>query len=669
VHTSIPRTLVEPDPDFDAFAAREPFFAVITDPGYQSRRLTAEARGRFFADGEAIVEAMYRTVSLSLDPYFAPTAVLEYGCGAGRLALPMARRAAQRGGHLTASDRSPAMLEHAARHAAEGGITNISFVSPGDLLGDASRRFDFVACYLVLQRLKPADGLVLVRSLLSTLLPGGVGVFQFPVRSQVRGVLRLVRRAREASSIVNQLVQWTRKDAVGGPFVPSHVYDLNAVVDVFGEAGAAATHVVFDDHGDLQSVLAFVQLPDTAAAVHSPMNGSPIDVRDVIATTPVGALNQAAEEYFSSLASWDHHLAKPFASADESPDLLADAAVVIRALHLHPGLTVIDFGAGSGWLSRSLTQLGAGVIAMDVSATALRMARALYQRVPVVGDRPSPAFLAFDGLTIPLAEASVDRVVCFHAFHHVPDQERVIAEFARVLKPGGLAVFAEPGRHHSKSAKSQFEMRSYRVIENDVDVHEVWRIAERCGFAGIRMFASSGTPLELSLADYEDLIRGGPTNRTWAELTRRHLRNTSNFVLIKAGRAAEDSRSASGLSCVLYPHVATGRVAPGSSLEIGVSVTNSGTARWLPSGEQVGGVTIGVRISAEDGRLLVADAQAGSLAEPPRSIAPGERVDCTVRLPPLSAGRYRVELDCVAAGVAWFAETGSRPAVLQVVVE
>jgi hypothetical protein len=33
-------------------------------------------------------------------------------------------------------------------------------------------------------------------------------------------------------------------------------------------------------------------------------------------------------------------------------------------------------------------------------------------------------------------------------------------------------------------------------------------------------------------------------------------------------------------------------------------------------------------------------------------------------LPPQPAGRYSLEIDCVAAGVAWFAQLGSRPAQL-----
>jgi ubiquinone/menaquinone biosynthesis C-methylase UbiE len=138
---------------------------------------------------------------------------------------------------------------------------------------------------------------------------------------------------------------------------------------------------------------------------------------------------------------------------------------VLEALRLKPGLTVLEFGAGTGWASRFLTQLGCRVILLDVSATALRIAQELYARC--TGDRrssPHPSFSVFDGRRIDLPDGSVDRLMCLHAFHHVPNPAEMIAEFGRVLRPGGRAAFAEPGPTHSRAAQSQFEMRSYRVV-------------------------------------------------------------------------------------------------------------------------------------------------------------------------------------------------------------
>jgi len=46
------------------------------------------------------------------------------------------------------------------------------------------------------------------------------------------------------------------------------------------------------------------------------------------------------------------------------------------------------------------------------------------------------------------------------------------------------------------------------------------------------------------------------------------------------------------------------------------------------------------------------------LTDAPRDIAAGETARRRVILPPLSTGRYRIEFDCVASRVSWFAQIG-----------
>jgi hypothetical protein len=68
------------------------------------------------------------------------------------------------------------------------------------------------------------------------------------------------------------------------------------------------------------------------------------------------------------------------------------------------------------------------------------------------------------------------------------------------------------------------------------------------------------------------------------------------------------------------------------------------------------------------GTRLTFDAGRQALTEPPREIAPGETVQVRLTLPPLPAGSYVLELDCVAEGVIWFAQSGSAPAAVRVTV-
>ena len=52
---------------------------------------------------------------------------------------------------------------------------------------------------------------------------------------------------------------------------------------------------------------------------------------------------------------------------------------------------------------------------------------------------------------LPLPDRSVDMVFCHQTFHHLIDQDRALAEFHRVLKPGGLLLFAESTRKYIHS--------------------------------------------------------------------------------------------------------------------------------------------------------------------------------------------------------------------------
>jgi SAM-dependent methyltransferase len=667
----------------------EPYFTVLTDPRFLRGNLTDEARREFFAGGETLVDFIWRTIQLRLAPDFAPTAILEYGCGPGRLAIPLARRAARRAGTVTAVDSSPAMLRAARDEANAHGVHNIVFVDQEQLFSQAGR-FDFVVCYLVLQRMPPRDGLELVRGLIDRLVAGGVGVFQFPYRIAVSRLVSGARWAREHVPAINGLANVLRGQSISRPFIPTHVYRVEDVLAIFDRARAPA-YLTFEDHGDVSSVIAFAERPisavrprrtagdNTITAEHaeaaerlgsanSASSAWNVDVQTLIASTSIEELNAAAEEYFASLKNWDHHLAKPFSGVDEAPWLLTHLTTVLQALRLKPGLTVLEFGAGTGWASRFLTQLGCRVVLLDVSPTALRIARELYARVPVVGDRPSPEFLVYDGRRIALPDASVDRIVSLHAFHHAPNPADVIAEFGRILRPGGRAAFAEPGPTHSRAPQSQFEMRSYRVVENDVDVHELWRVARGCGFADLQMMVFNGLPFQASLERFEDFLRGGETCAEWLADARTFLRNIRNFVLVKEGVEPDDSRSAAGLACEIDARL-VGDAVEGAPIAVRAIVTNVGHAIWLPRTAAYGGVSLGMHLFDEGDRLIATEVLSNALKEGSRVVAPGEIVTLDVTLPPQPPGRYVIEVDCVADQVGWFAQLGSRSARIDVDVK
>ena len=641
---------------------------MLTSPKFLRANLSAVSEADFFESGERFVDMVFETIDLRFTPDFTPMSILEFGCGVGRLAIPLARRAEV----VTAVDRSPAMLAAARAEAQRHGIESIEFCTPAELLAQR-RKFDLVVCNLVLQRIRAHAGLALLRELLGFAGPGGIIVFQFPYRMTTARAIGPSRWLRERVPVINGFLNLLRRKSFHQPFIATHRYDVEEVLGILDEREFKSSHVVFERQPGFLGAVVFAKAPlSLKPAGHVESAGHradrPIDIRQAVGDTSMDDLNRAAEQYFASLTDWDHHLAKPFSQPEETPRLLIGVGTLLQGLRLVPEMIVLEFGAGTGWLGRSLTQLGCRVILLDVSATALQMAQTLYERQPVIGAQPAPQFLLFNGRRIDLPDDSVDRIVNFHAFHHTPNPHEVLREFARILRPGGIAAFVEPGPRHSRTPQSQFEMATYGVVENDIDVHDIWRTARACGFTDLKLSAYNGSPFQLSLSEYEDLLAGGDTSADWLISTRDFLRSVRTFFLYKQGTERADSRTQDGLACSIRATLATPSPRPGEPFTIEAEVTNSGTATWLPPAAAYGGVVLGAHLNDATGTLLRFDLATTPLTHPPREIAPGETLTCRLKVPPQPAGRYLVIVDCVAARVSWFAQVGSRPATVPVEV-
>jgi SAM-dependent methyltransferase len=104
-------------------------------------------------------------------------------------------------------------------------------------------------------------------------------------------------------------------------------------------------------------------------------------------------------------------------------------ATLERAVAAAPGRRALDFGCGSGNLTRHLTGLGMDVTAADVSPEFLRAVR---RRLAVRTLRLNGRDLAG------VADDAFDVVAAYSVLHHVPDYIRAVRELARVTRPGGV---------------------------------------------------------------------------------------------------------------------------------------------------------------------------------------------------------------------------------------
>ena len=100
------------------------------------------------------------------------------------------------------------------------------------------------------------------------------------------------------------------------------------------------------------------------------------------------------------------------------------------------GRDVLDLGCAGGFMAEALATRGAHVTGIDPAAEAIDAARA--------HARAQGLRIGYDvgvGEALPYADASFDAVVCVDVLEHVADLNRVLAEVARTLRPGGLFLF------------------------------------------------------------------------------------------------------------------------------------------------------------------------------------------------------------------------------------
>jgi SAM-dependent methyltransferase len=107
-----------------------------------------------------------------------------------------------------------------------------------------------------------------------------------------------------------------------------------------------------------------------------------------------------------------------------------------------PGRRILEYGCGPDSYAFALARSN-DVVAIDISPVAIELARKDAATRGLQID-----FRVMDAETLEFESASFD-LVCGKAILHHLDLERAYAEIARVLKPGGMAIFWEPLGHNA----------------------------------------------------------------------------------------------------------------------------------------------------------------------------------------------------------------------------
>ena len=243
------------DADWEEWGRRDPYFGVITDPRFRRSVLTEDSRKSFFLDGESHVKWTMAVIHRYIDPGFAPKTVLDFGCGVGRMLVPLAAIADD----VVGLDVAPSMLLEAQRNCDERQIHNVRLLPSDDELSALTGTFDLIHSFIVFQHIPAQRGKAIFERLLRHLRPGGVGAIHLTYAkarfAATHGRAPLAPPAAPAPLTRTTAAQATLADP--DPPMQMNSYDISEILFLMQVRGIERLHIQFTDHGGELGVYLF----------------------------------------------------------------------------------------------------------------------------------------------------------------------------------------------------------------------------------------------------------------------------------------------------------------------------------------------------------------------------------------------------------------------------
>lgn len=126
------------------------------------------------------------------------------------------------------------------------------------------------------------------------------------------------------------------------------------------------------------------------------------------------------------------------------------------------GGRVLDFGCGTGYGTKHISATCREIVGVDISAEAIAVAAERY-----VAD--NLAFRQIERVEVaaaPFDSSSFDAVLSFQVIEHISEPDAYLREIVRLLRPGGVAVFATPDRR-TRLGPGQRPWNRFHVTEYD----------------------------------------------------------------------------------------------------------------------------------------------------------------------------------------------------------
>jgi SAM-dependent methyltransferase len=231
---------------WEEYARAEPYWAVLTEDRFVRSQMTDDRHQAFFDTGRSHVAGLLTVLRRHFDASFSPARVLDFGSGAGRLALPFA----ELGAEVLGLDVSPSMVAEASQNAERFGLPRCRFEVSTTFDWASAGQFDLVHSFIVFQHIPESDGQHLFDRLIERLAPGGIAALQVLFDSRFVPAPPPSADAPVAERPCSDL-----------PPMLMATYNMNRLLATCNALGSEAAYLRFTNHGPYAGCFVCVQRP------------------------------------------------------------------------------------------------------------------------------------------------------------------------------------------------------------------------------------------------------------------------------------------------------------------------------------------------------------------------------------------------------------------------
>lgn len=244
------------DESWEKIGKNDPYYGVLTFDKYRTNNLDASGRIGFFESGTQHMVELVERVECNFGKLSKNTAV-DFGCGVGRLALPLAKDIGF--SRVVCVDISQSMLAEAKKSAGEFGINNIEFVVADDSLAGLKEEYDFIHSFIVFQHIPVKRGEMIIKHLINRLSSGGVAALQMPFSRKVGWLRKLANFIRVHIRPLHVIANILQSRPWNEPPMQMNRYNINTVLRIVFECGISDVKIKLLNEGGNIGAYLFVQ--------------------------------------------------------------------------------------------------------------------------------------------------------------------------------------------------------------------------------------------------------------------------------------------------------------------------------------------------------------------------------------------------------------------------